>query len=99
HAALYAERALGRGTELEAYRTLLDGSTHVARGVRSQLGEYARRAGISTQLVPAVRMITWALHAVPEQERLRADVAETDAALGASTFLGFWREEVARSVR
>jgi hypothetical protein len=98
NAALHVAGALDRGPATRAYLDSLDTRTGVGRVVAACEAAYCDRLEIDLQLVPALRLLCWTIHARSEYERFEGDAAGRPSAdrLATGLFLELWRAEVAR---
>ena len=98
NAALHVAGALDKGPATPAYTDSLDPRTHVGRTVARCEELYARHVGIDALLVPALRLLSWTVHAHSEYQRFELDVAAKPPAhlLSTGLFLELWRAELSR---
>jgi hypothetical protein len=82
----------------ECYRNSLDPAHPIGAATAAAVTEYARRLGLAPDGLPALRALTWIIHARSDYEHLSADaggVPPADALRG-SLFLNLLQEELCR---
>ena len=97
HLTFFYDRATETvAQQRDSYRRLLDGSATTGNVVCECLTSYAERVGLATDLLPALRLLTWLIHARSEYRRLTADASgqPSHEALRDSLFVALWEEEL-----
>jgi hypothetical protein len=95
YATFFCDGAMRTGRFEEAYRQLLDPTTPNGRVAHECFDRYCRQAGFDRELLPAIRLWCWMLHARSEYRRLAADRGEIPIpCLRRSVFLRLWKEEL-----
>lgn len=96
HAAYYLDGAWVSGRYEDAYRAAWSGDTAIGRVNLACVERYLTRLGLSTDLLPALRLLAWVLHAHSDWVHRRDDAGTTPdtAALRDSRFLRLFHAEL-----
>jgi hypothetical protein len=94
--AFFYVGAIQSGHTRESYRAALAGAGLTGQVFHACLDRYAAALGIASAALPALRALTWMLHARSEHRRMSDDAGGTPSldALRRSLFLGLWEEEL-----
>lgn len=94
--AFFYDGAIRTGRVRESYRVALSGAGLTGQVFHACLDRYAAAVGIGRAALPALRALTWMLHARSEHHRMSADAGGPPSVntLRRSLFLGLWEEEL-----
>jgi hypothetical protein len=97
--AFFYDGAIRSGHIRESYRAALGGAGLTGQAFHECLERYADAVGIERAALPALRALTWMLHAQSEYRRMSDDAGGPPSAdaLRQSLFLGLWEEELRSS--
>ena len=97
----YLDGSLARGDVVASYRALLDPRTFTGSIVNTALLQYGRRIGLDPDALPALRLLTWMVHARSEHDHLVADYGSCPPpdALRRGTFYRLVLEELRHQQR
>jgi Ser/Thr protein kinase RdoA (MazF antagonist) len=90
------ENAISSGRPVETYRSLLDERTTVGGVAMECMSRYAAAFALRDADLPALRLLTWLLHATSDARALEPEPASPSADRGA-LFLALWAEEARRA--
>jgi hypothetical protein len=94
--AFFHDGAMKSGAFRRSYRAALDASTFTGRVQSECLTRYRSSLGLSPEVLRALRVLLWVVHAPSDYRRLAADAGGEPAAeaLQRSLFLQLWHEEL-----
>ena len=90
------ENAIVSRRPVETYRSLLDERTTVGRVGMECMSRYAAAFALRDADLPALRLLTWLLHATSDARALEPEPASPSADRGA-LFFALWEEEARRA--
>ncbi len=90
------ENAITSRRPVETYRSLLDARTTVGGVARECMSRYAAACALRDADLPALRLLTWLLHATSDARALEPAPASVSTDRGA-LFLALWEEEARRA--
>jgi hypothetical protein len=92
--AFVLDGALETGTTRSTYRRSLDARTVHGRVAADCLDRYCTALGLDRQVLPALRLLTWIVHAPSDFQHMELDGRAHSAALRNAPFLGLVEEEL-----
>ena len=90
------ENAITSRRPVDTYRSLLDERTTIGRVGMECMNRYAAVFGLRDADLPALRLLTWLLHATSDARALEPEPASPSADRGA-LFFSLWEEEARRA--
>jgi hypothetical protein len=90
------ENAISSQRPVETYRSLLDERSTVGSVARECMSRYATACALRDADLPALRLLTWLVHATADARALEPEPASPSADRGA-LFYALWEEEARRA--